>query len=254
MVHGLELESAVEEVEPGGTLDVHRCAEHALWEGFGYAEVGSAHGEVGEGDLDVHGHGNGVAEEDEEDAGAGGGDGFVDGQVAEPVPEEELAGHLEVAVPPRGALAGALPEEDVLPAQEVEVEAAEGEDGVVEVVLVLEQEFREAVVGHDAVVVGALQTGEEAGADGEEGHVLDVRVVGGGVGDEVVDVVVALPPAAGEAAEEVGNHDADAGVGVEVVGDAHVAGVVDGEDELVPEGAEEEGREGEVLGVEAVVG
>jgi len=31
--------------------------------------------------------------------------------------------------------------------------------------------------------------------DGEEGHVFDVRVVFGGVGDDVVHVVVAFPPA-----------------------------------------------------------
>ena len=41
--------------------------------------------------------------------------------------------------------------------------------------------------------------------DGEEGHVFDVRVVFGGVCDDVVDVVVALPPAEAEAAEEVGD-------------------------------------------------
>ena len=64
---------------------------------------------------------------------------------------------------------------------------------------------------------------------------FDVRVVFGGVGDDVVDVVVAFPPADAEAADEVGDEDADAGVDVEVVRDAHVAGVVGGEDELVPE-------------------
>lgn len=96
------------------------------------------------------------------------------------------------------------------------------------------------VVGHDAVVVGAAQGGEEAAGDGEEGHVGDVRVVSGGGGDEVVDVVVALPPPETEAAEEVGDDDPDDGVGREAVRDAYVSGVVRGEDGLVLEQTEEE--------------
>ena len=120
--------------------------------------------------------------------------------------------------------------------------------------LIPQHKLRHRVKGHDAVVVGASQALEEGRGDGEEGHVLDVRVVGGGVGDEVVDVVVALPPAAGEAAEEIGDQDADAAVGVEVVGYAHVAGVVHGEDELVPEQTEEDGRESEVVRAEEVEG
>jgi len=84
--------------------------------------------------------------------------------------------------------------------------------------------------------------------DGEEGHVFDVRVVFGRVGDDVVDVVVSFPPADGEAAEEVGNEDTNAGVDVEVMGDTHMAGVMGGEDELVPEEAYKEAGES-VLGV-----
>lgn len=80
--------------------------------------------------------------------------------------------------------------------------------------------------------------------DGDEGHVFDIWVVFGGVGDDVVDVVVAFPPAKGEATEEVGDEDADDGVEREGVRDAHVAGVVGGEDELVPEHAEAEAGEG----------
>jgi len=53
----------------------------------------------------------------------------------------------------------------------------------------------EGVEGHGAVVVGGAEGGEEAVGDGEEGHVFDVWVVFGGVGDDVVDVVVAFPPA-----------------------------------------------------------
>ena len=143
-------------------------------------------------------------------------------------------------MPPRGALIGTEAEQKVFPAEAVEVEAAEGEDGIVEVLLIADGEFGEEVVGHDAVVVGAAEGVEEAVGDGEEGHVLNVRIVFGGIGDDVVDVVVALPPAEAEAAEEVGDDDADDGVEGEGVRDSHVPGVVGGEDELVPEHAEEE--------------
>ena len=252
-MHSLELQPAVHEVEPRRAGDIHSRAQHALWKGLRRAQVGGAHGEVGEGDLDVHGHCDGVADEEEERALRGGRDGLVKCEVPEPVPEEDLPDHLEVAVPPCGALSRALAEEDVLPAQDVEVEAAEGQNGVIEVVLVLQHEGRDRVVGHDAVVVCALEAGEEAVADGEEGHMLDVGVVGGGVGDDVVHVVVALPPAAAETAEEVGDQDADAAVDVEVVGDAHVAGVMDGEDELVPEEAQTDGGKSVPACVEEVV-
>lgn len=55
----------------------------------------------------------------------------------------------------------------------------------------------------------------------------------GVVGDEVVDVVAAFPPADGEAAAKVGDEDANEGVGDEVMGDAPMAGVVGGEHDLM---------------------
>lgn len=70
--------------------------------------------------------------------------------------------------------------------------------------------------------------------DCEEWHVLDIRIVFGRVGNDVVDVVIAFPPAAGESTEEVGDEDPNDRVCVEVVRDSHVACIVNGEDELVP--------------------
>ncbi len=60
MMHGLELQATVNEVEPGRAGDIHGGAELLLREGFGIAEVGSRHCEVGEGDLDVQRHGDDV--------------------------------------------------------------------------------------------------------------------------------------------------------------------------------------------------
>lgn len=71
-------------------------------------------------------------------------------------------------------------------------------------------------------------------ANCKEWHVLDVGVMLGAVGYDVVDVVVAFPPANGQATEKVGDEDSDTGVYVKVVRYAHVASIVDGEDELMP--------------------
>lgn len=129
MMHGLELQSPVEEVQPGRALDVHGRPEHFLREGLVDAEVGGRHGEVGEGDLDVEGCGDHVGGEDEGETAGEGGDGAVEDAVAEPGPEEGLAGEFEVAVPPCGSASGGLAEEEVFPGEAVEVEAAEGEEG-----------------------------------------------------------------------------------------------------------------------------
>ncbi len=75
---------------------------------------------------------------------------------------------------------------------------------------------------------------EKSVGNGKVRHVLDIRVVFGRVGHNVMDVVVPLPPAYGKAAEEIGNDDTNDRVQLEVVRDAIVAGVVCNEDELVP--------------------
>jgi len=155
VVHGLELQAAVHEVEPGGTVDVHGGAQHLLRERLVHAEVRGRHGEVAEGDLHVERGGDHVRDEDEGEAGGPGGDAQVERLVAEPVPEEQVAGDLEVAVPPGGAFAWRLGgAEEVGPAEDVEVEAAEGEDRVVQPVLVADGPLGDGVEGHEAVVVG----------------------------------------------------------------------------------------------------
>lgn len=68
----------------------------------------------------------------------------------------------------------------------------------------------------------------------------------------MVDVVVVLPPADAEAADEVCNYDADRAVEVKRVSYSHVAGVVDGEDELVPKKTQRQGRKEEDLLLEEV--
>lgn len=137
------------------------------------------------------------------------------------------------------AFGGDVLAEEVRPGEAVEVEAAEEHEGVVGVGLEGDEEGGEGVVGHDVFVEGGAEGGEAAVREGEEGQVFDVWVVFGRVGDDVVDVVVVFPPADGEAADEVGDEDADARVDLEVVCYPHVAGVVDDEDQLVPDCAHE---------------
>lgn len=126
VMDGLELQATVKEVEPFGAIDVHGCPQHFLWEGLVCAEIGSAHGEMAQGDLDVKGRGDHVADHDEQNSSAYGGDGFVDDAIAEPCPEKELAGKLEPAMPPGGSLLRSQTQEEIFPTQPIEVEATEG--------------------------------------------------------------------------------------------------------------------------------
>ena len=58
VVHGLELQAAVDEVEPLRAGDVHGGAELTLSERLARAEIRGAGAPVGEGDLHVQGHGD----------------------------------------------------------------------------------------------------------------------------------------------------------------------------------------------------
>lgn len=85
----------------------------------------------------------------------------------------------------------------------------------------------------------------------EKGHVLDIWIMFGRVGHDVVDVVVPFPPAKAESAEEVGDYDSDYGVVGEAVRYAHVSRIVGREDQLVPEKAKKEPGETVPLEVKA---
>lgn len=64
------------------------------------ARVRRRHGEVAQRKLDVPGRRDHVRDEEEDEAGGPCRDREVEQVVAEPVPEEQLAGDFEVAVPP----------------------------------------------------------------------------------------------------------------------------------------------------------
>lgn len=246
----LELQTSVQEVEPGRAVHVHGGAQHLLGKGFMHPEVGCRHGEMRQRDLHVQRPRHHVADHDEDEAVPRRRNAPVDGQVAKPVPEEELAEHFEMAVPPGGPFVRAGEEDEVAPGEAVEVEAAHGQDRVVEPILVLDGGFGNGVVGHDVFVVGALQAFEETVRDGEERHMFDIWIVLRGIGDNVVHIVVSFPPADAQAAKEVRDQDSDAGVYVERVRYTHVTGIMGGEDELVPGEAERKRGESVVAGAE----
>lgn len=131
VVDRLELEATVEEVQPGRAIHVHGRTQHLLGEGFVDAQVGGGHGEVGQCDLHMQGRGHNVGHHEEDEAATPVGNRLVQHEVDVPVPEEHLAGDLEIDVPPGGSLLRGLAFQQVLPAEAVEVEAGQRHDGVV---------------------------------------------------------------------------------------------------------------------------
>lgn len=155
VVDSLELQAAVDEIEPLRAGDVHGCAQLALSERLAGAEVGGAGAPVGEGDLHVQRHGDQVAGEDEDGAGSPGGNVAPEEDVEV---EEEVGADAEDfggARPPHFALGDGAGREEEAPGEDVEVEAGEGHDGVVGVLLHedcdlgdgVPDEFEAAVVG-----------------------------------------------------------------------------------------------------------
>lgn len=103
MMNGLELQTAVEPVQPLGAVNVHGCAELVLRERLGGSKVGSRHAPVRQGDLDVEDDGDDVGSQDESNAVVPGGQCAPDEQVAENVPVAAHEGNFSRASPPRSA-------------------------------------------------------------------------------------------------------------------------------------------------------
>lgn len=135
VVHGLELQAAVDEVEPLRAGDVHGRAELALREGLAGPEVGGAVAPVREGDLYVQGHSDQVAGEEEDGARGPGGDVAPEQDVEIEEEVDADADDFGGARPPHGALVAGARGDQEAPGEDVEVEAGDGHDGVVGVFL-----------------------------------------------------------------------------------------------------------------------
>jgi len=215
-MHGLKLQPAVQPVEPSGTVDVHCGAELALGKGLCGAEVGGRHAPVGEGDLDVQEHGDAVGYEDESYSRGPGREGEPDEAVAEEEPVGEHCEDFDWARPACGAKVGGAGGDEMAPGEEVEIEAGDGHDGVVDVCLVGDEDVAGGVPDEGEVVVGADDGAEVGWRSCEEWDILDIGVVFlyvldlvtrechdiftyWHICDEMVDVVRGLPPTKGEA-------------------------------------------------------
>jgi hypothetical protein len=252
VVAGLELKASVEKVQPSRAFDIHGGAELALGEALGWAKVGGRHTPVAEGDLDVQKHGDAVGNEDKSNSDGPGGESAPQKSVAKDGPVASHEGNLNRAGPPSRAKVGGTGGHEVEPGEEVEVEASNGHDGVVRVLLVGDEEVGGGIPDKGKVVKGAQDGAEVGGRGGEEGHVLEIGVMLGHVCDEMVNVVRALPPSDAQTTAKVGDEGTNQRVGDEVAGDAAVAGVVSGEHDLLPEHAQEAGRAEVPLGAEKV--
>lgn len=62
VVNGLELQATMEEIEPGGALDIHRGAKHLLGKRFVRSHIRCTHGEVRKADLGMKRHGDRMAD------------------------------------------------------------------------------------------------------------------------------------------------------------------------------------------------
>mmetsp|Transcript_28149 Transcript_28149/g.89975 ORF Transcript_28149/g.89975 Transcript_28149/m.89975 type:complete len:534 (+) Transcript_28149:217-1818(+) len=255
VVLDLELQPAVEPVDERVADDVLRRAQlHAVpvvvpVDHLHGVAVVRLHREVAQADLHVQQPGDDVAHEREAELRGRRRAGHGRDERDVPRQEEHVRHHLVVAV---GHL---VLGEEADPALHVEVEARQRHDGVVEPVLVRQQHARRGVEGDVALLVAGEEAelvAEDLGRHGEDGHVLDVRVVLHGVAHHVVHVVRVLPPVHADAGEQVADDEPRREVLGAHVGDAVVAHVVAEEGALLPEEPHHEAREdvlaGEALG------
>lgn len=153
VVDGLELQAAVDPVEPGGAVDVEGGAELALREGLGVAEVSGWHAPVRQGDLDVQRHGDDVRDQDEGDADWPVGEGAPDEAVAEPEPVACDERYLGWAHPGCDSASAFGCCDEVVDGEDVEVEASDSHYWVVGVLLVFDGNVGKCVPDKSEVVV-----------------------------------------------------------------------------------------------------
>mmetsp|Transcript_5692 Transcript_5692/g.13311 ORF Transcript_5692/g.13311 Transcript_5692/m.13311 type:complete len:242 (-) Transcript_5692:467-1192(-) len=100
---------------------------------------------------------------------------------------------------------------------EVQVEASNGHDGIKEVVLHADQKFGSGIEVHHALVVIRVKRLEQPVVDAEDREMLNIGVVINGVGDNVMSVVVALPPSDGNSGRKWTHKEANSLVNITIV-------------------------------------
>lgn len=214
----LKLQASVDEIQPRRTSNVHGGPELALRESLPRTQIGGAGSPMRKGDLDVEWHGDKMAGKEEDGAARPGGHVAPEQDVEVEVEVAGYANDLDGSCPGGTATRDGPPREQVGPGEEVEVEAGDGHDGIVRVALVLHCPVGGGIPDEaEAIVIRRSNTSEEGWRGDEEWYVLDVRVVYGIVGHEVMHIVTALPPSYGETRAEIANEDSNERVNHEVV-------------------------------------
>jgi len=252
VVDSLELKTSVQEIQPGGAVDIHGGAELALGEALGRAQIRGGHAPVAQGDLNVQEHGDTMRDEHECDSDGPSGECAPEKSVSEHSPVASHEKDLDRACPPSRAEVGSTRRHQMEPGKKVQVESCDGHDRVVGVLLVGNEEVGSGIPNKGEVVEGTEDRAEVSRRSREKRDVLKVGVVLGHVGDKMVDVVGALPPSNAKATAEVCDESADQGIGDEVASNATVASIVSSEHDLLPEHAQEAGRCEIPLGAEKV--
>lgn len=90
-MHGLKLQTTMNEVEPGGTLNIHRCSQLPLSERLSLSKVGRWHCPVGQCDLYMKRRGNHVGHHNKSYAKSPSGDAVPEQTVSEEKPVAQHA-------------------------------------------------------------------------------------------------------------------------------------------------------------------
>lgn len=122
------------------------------------------------------------------------------------------------------------------PTKEVKVESSQSHDRVVDVFLVGYHHVASRIPNELEVVEGREDRLEVGRGDGEERDILDIRVMLGHVGDEVMYVVRGFPPSNAEAAAKVCDEGTNECVGNEIACDTSMTGIVRCEHDLLLRG------------------
>ena len=236
MVLNLELQTTMEPIHPGRAQDVERACRLLLKPviALGWADIDIGR-EVVEAELDVLNPADGKAEKHKRDPLPPIGQGSHEQRV--PSPECGDARDLKRAL--RYPLLGENEERGL----RKKIYPGDAHYRVEGPVLVADEEFGGGVEREGPLVEVGPYVAEELGGDGEERHVLEVRVMVEAVAGDVVRVVVALPPGDAEAGEAVAGEHLDDAVEERVARDAVVARVVAHPAGLDPDEADEPPRE-----------
>lgn len=157
MVHSLELQPAVDEVQPFRTVDVHGGSELALREGFGIPEISGRHGPVRQGNLDVQGHCDDVRNQDKSDPGRPVRQCKPHNAVAKPEPVAHNECDLGGSNPPCHSTLCPRGRKQVMHGEHVQVEPCDGHDGIVGVVLISDGIVGDFIPRKREVVVGGTE-------------------------------------------------------------------------------------------------